>query len=115
MEKFKEQSILFLNKIKSNRSLQMKIALVVGILLLYHFLFGDIGNRNVEIESVTQEITNRGSVYSVFLENNRLKTQEYNREGLSEKYCKGIADYYTLRQVVSFDPIIVECRAGSGA
>ena len=111
MGKYKEQVILFLNKIKNNRSLQVKIALIVGVLLLYHFLFGGIGNKNVEIESATQEITNRASIYSVSLENDKLKVHEYHRDDLSGKYCKNVADYYTLLRVISFDPMVVECRA----
>jgi hypothetical protein len=113
MKKNKEQLSKIINKVKSTRSLQVKIALVVGVLLLYHFLFGDIGNWNVEIETYTQKITNRDSIYSVSLENDKLKIHEYNRADLSDKYCNNLANYYKLLRVVSFDPMVVECNTKS--
>ena len=116
MEKIKEQWILFINKIKNDRSLQKNIALlaiVIGILASYHFIYGDIDNRKVEIESVTHKNINRGSIYSVFLEKDKLKVHEYHLDDLSEKYCKGVADYYKLLRVISLNPVIVECNTKS--
>ncbi len=116
MGKYKEQLILFLNKIKNNRSLQVKIALIVGVLLLYHFIFGDIGNRNIEIESITLEnpfigvYPPRDAVFSVSLKNDKLQINKFSKFEIDEKYCKSIEGSYKLNKVISFYPIIVECE-----
>lgn len=54
-----------LRKLKINKSLQKKIVIVVGIILLYHFIFGDVSNRNVEIEVIKLESAYIGNYSSL--------------------------------------------------
>ncbi len=116
MEETREKFNKLFIKVKNSRSLQVKIALVVGALLLYHFLFGDIGNRNVEIESIILEspfigvYPPRDAIFSVSLENDKLKINKFSKFEIDEKYCRSIEGSYKLNSVISFYPIIVECE-----
>lgn len=100
------------NKIKNNRSLQIKIVLVIGIVLSYYFLFGDIGNWNVKIESITQKSDQpfRDYIYSVSLENDKLKINKFTKSEIEKTYCRDIDNHHKIRRVLSFNPIIVECE-----
>ncbi len=115
MEETREKFNKLIIKVKNNRSLQVKVALVVGVLLLYHFLFGDIGNWNVKIESIVQKNAYqvddraRDSLFSVSLENDELKINKFSKIKLEKKYCSNVDNYHKLRRVLSFEPIVVEC------
>lgn len=109
MLRLKEILYLIKNKIKYNKPVQIKILIISIPILVYYLFLNDIDNSNIKIE--TLKVKNKMNVaYSVSLENNMLKINEYSENMLDKKYCKKIDKYHKLRLVISLEPIIVECN-----